>query len=71
MAGNKEYLKPEVFNKYGAMVVPSETYESCNESREMFRYSFAAIWSNHQLMNKAAICTEVVRWRLPSSNPDL
>ena len=64
MAENKEYLKPEVFNKYGAMVVPPETYDSRSESEEMLRYSFAAIWGNHQLMNKAAIRTEVVRWGL-------
>ncbi len=65
MAENKEYLNPEVFNKYGAMVVPPVTYESCSESEEMLRFSFAAIWAYNQLMNKAAIRTEVVRWRLP------
>ena len=65
MVESEEYLKPEVFDKYGSMVVEPITYESRSETKELLRMSFAMIWGFHGLMNKAGIRTNVVRWRFP------
>ncbi len=65
MVEQQEYLKADVFDKYGAMVVQPITYASRSKTKELLRMNFAMIWGFHELMNKAGIRTNVVRWRLP------
>ena len=65
MVENEEYLDPEVFNRYGAMLEQPLKFAEHNKTEEMLRLSFAMMWAFHGLMNKAGIRTDVVRWRLP------
>ena len=67
MVENEEYLNAEVFNKYGSMLANPVTFESRSKTKELLRMSFAVTWGFNELMNKAGIRTDIVRWRLPES----
>ena len=67
MVENEEYLNAEVFNKYGSMLASPVTFESRSKTKELLRMSFAVTWGFNELMNKAGIRTDIVRWRLPQS----
>lgn len=65
MVENEDYLKKEVYNKYGSMLTNPLTFEQHKKTKEQLRFDFATMWGFHQLMNKGGIRTDVVRWKLP------
>lgn len=70
LANNKEFLKPEVFNKYAEMQTTySFRYEDfINEDKDLMEMNlqrcFSAMFLYAQCVNKGGIGTRVARWKL-------